>query len=163
MNREMEKEKVYIRKVKKADTPIIEVWLNKEYIKKWYGKPDEWLEEINNVKGEYNWINHYVVEYKNVLIGFCQYFDCSRTSKGFEWDNESIGTFGIDYFIGEERYLNKGLASIIIQKLKELIITTESPKQIIADPVAENIVSIKLLEKNGFILDELTGLYKLAL
>jgi len=153
---------IFIRKFDNADMPLIKSWLNKDYIKKWYGEPQEWLVEIKNVRGEYDWLNHFIVEYDGVSLGFCQYYDCSKTPKGFEWDNEPLGTFAIDYLIGEEQFLNKGLGRVIIQKLIELIIAKETPKQIIADPVKENLISIKLLERNGFVLDEVTGLYKFA-
>ncbi|SHN70102.1 GNAT family N-acetyltransferase [Desulfovibrio litoralis] len=156
------KERVFILKVDNNEIPTIEVWLKKEHIKKWYGDPQEWLEEIKDISGEYGWLNHYIIQYENIPIGFCQYYDCSKTPKGFEWDNEPPGTFAIDYFIGEVQFLNKGLGSVIIQKLNDLIISKENPKQIIADPVKENLISIKLLEKNGFTLDELTGLYKIT-
>ena len=153
---------IFIREFDNADMLFIKSWLNKDYIKKWYGEPREWLDEIENISGEYDWLNHFIVEYDGVPLGFCQYYDCSKTPKGFEWDNEPLGTFAIDYLIGEEEFLNKGLGSVIIQKLNELIILKENPKQIIADPVKENLISIKLLERNGFILDVVTGLYKLA-
>ena len=160
MNDSITIKNVFIRELDNADMPFIKSWLKKDYIKKWCGEPQEWFDEIENVRGEYDWLNHFIVEYDGVPFGFCQYYDCSKTPKGFEWDNEPLGTFAIDYLIGEEQFLNKGLGSVIIQKLNELIIAKENPKQIIADPVKENLTSIKLLVRNGFVLDEATGLYK---
>ena len=163
MNNEVNRERIVLRQVTASDMPIIEMWLNKEYIRQWYGEPKEWIDEINNVNGEFSWLNHYIAAYENSPFGFCQYYDCSKTPEGFDWDNEPLGTFAIDYMIGEEALLGKGLGSVIIQKLIELIAQKEDPVQIIADPVKENIKSIKLLEKNGFALDNTTGLYKLRL
>ena len=103
------------------------------------------------------------MEVENKSIGFCQYFDCSKAPKGSEWDGEPLGTFAIDYLIGEENFLGKGFGTVIIQELIELILEIEDPIQIIADPVKENLKSIKLLEKNSFILDDITGLFKVVL
>jgi len=64
--------------------------------------------------------------------------------------------------IGEEAFLGKGLGSVMIQLLMDLIKTKENPNQIFADPVKENTASIKLLEKNGFALDKATELYKIS-
>ena len=89
-----------LRQVVTSDFPLIKKWLHKDYIKSWYGEPEEWMDEIKNESGEFEWLNHYIVELEN-------------------------------------------------------------PVQIIADPVKENVKSIRLLEKKGFILDEATGLYKL--
>lgn len=161
MSEIVDKNMLSLRPVNKQDLPTIEVWLNKDYIKKWYGEPEEWLSEIRNDSGDFDWLNHYMVLYKDMPIGFCQYYDCSKTPEGFEWDSEPQGTFCIDYLIGEELFLKKGLGSVIIQQLCDLIRTLENPVQIIADPVPENIDSIKLLERNGFTLDSITGLYKI--
>ena len=152
---------VTLRESNSNDISIIEVWLNKDYIKKWYGDPKEWLDEIQNVSGDFGWLNHYIAEYEGIPFGFCQYYDCGKTPKGYEWDNEPPGTFGIDYMIGEEAFLGRGLGSIMIKKLIDLIISKENPTQIFADPAKENAASIKLMEKNGFTLDEATGLYKI--
>lgn len=161
MTNSIDRNLITLRQATKKDFPIIEVWLNKEYIKKWYGEPEEWLAEIRNDSGEFDWLNHYIVVYENIPIGFCQYYDCSKTPDGFEWDNEPPGTFAIDYLIGEERYLKKGLGSVIIQKLCQLISTREKALRFVADPVPENTDSIKLLGRNGFALDLTTGLYRL--
>lgn len=152
-----------LRRANASDLPMLEVWLNKDYIKQWYGAPEEWIEEIRNRDGKFDWLNHYIVEVDNKSIGFCQYFDCSKAPKGFEWDGEPLGTFAIDYLIGEEIFLGKGFGTVIIQELIELILENEDPIQIIADPVKENLKSIKLLEKNSFILDDITGLFKVVL
>ncbi|MBF4695256.1 GNAT family N-acetyltransferase [Fusibacter ferrireducens] len=161
MVKSVDKKKLSLRPVNKQDFSTIEVWLNKDYIKKWYGEPSEWMLEIRNDSGNFDWLNHYIVLYQDMPIGFCQYYDCSKTSAGFEWDSEPQGTFCIDYLIGQDAFLKKGLGSVIVQQLCRLVCTLEDPVQIIADPVPENIDSIKLLEKNGFTLDPITGLYKI--
>lgn len=161
MNNIFKKNMISLRSSNKYDFPILEAWLNKEYIKKWYGEPEEWMREIRNDSGEFGWLNHYIVMYEDTPIGFCQYYDCAQTPEGFEWDNEPQGTFAIDYLIGEENYLKKGLGSVIVQELCRLISKLEEPVQFVADPVPQNTDSIKLLERNGFTLDSTTGLYKL--
>lgn len=161
LNNNIEKNMLSLRMASKDDLSIIKVWLNKEYIKKWYGEPEEWLAEIRNDSGQFGWLNHYIVMYADTAIGFCQYYDCSQTPKGFEWDDKPKGTFAIDYLIGEEYYLKKGLGSVIIEQLCQVIKAQEKVIQYVADPVTENANSIRLLERNGFILDLKTGLYKL--
>jgi len=156
-------ENVVIREFKKCDVAVFEEWLYKDYIKQWFGDPKEWLDEVNNDDGKFDWINHFIVEYDSAPIGFCQYFDCKNAPEGFGWEKEPPGTFSIDYLIGEEAFLRKGIGSVIIQKLIALITARENPKSIIADPVKENKDSIKLLEKNGFTFDETSGFHKIAI
>lgn len=48
MNNIFDKNMISLRPSNKYDFPILEAWLNKEYIKKWYGEPEEWMREIRN-------------------------------------------------------------------------------------------------------------------
>lgn len=155
--------KITIREMYELDIPLIQDWLNKEHIRKWFGDPQEWYNEICDCEGKFSWIVHFIVEYNDEPIGFCQYYDCSKTGKGYAWDNEPIGTFGIDYLIGNEQFLGRGLGNKIVKRLNEIVIDKETPTQIIADPIKENIASIKVLENNGFYYDKLTKLYKFLL
>jgi RimJ/RimL family protein N-acetyltransferase len=76
-----------------------------------------------------------------------------------EWPNEPKGTVGIDYLIGDKKYLGKGLGTGIVRLFIEYIQSLNKYDFIIADPVKENIASIKVLIKNGFELQD-NGLYK---
>lgn len=156
----MGREDLKLRKMNNQDIPLVEKWLNKKHVRKWFGDPGEWLNEIYNREGQYDWINHYIIEYEDKPMGFCQYYDCSKTGEGYGWDNESEGTFGIDYLIGNEEFLGKGIGKQIVNKLTQMVIENENPTQIIADPLEGNSVSRKVLEYNDYFWDDLKGLYK---
>jgi len=154
---------VFFTLTEDADIKLVKAWLYKDHIQKWYGDPCEWLAELNDLSGRFGWITHCIIEYNFEPIGFCQYYDCSKTGSGYSWDHEPQGTFGIDYFIGEERYLGKGLGSSVVKIVGQQVIKTESVVQLIADPVPENIKSIRVLAKNGYVFCAATGLYKLEI
>lgn len=160
---DVKSEHLSIRAMENADIKLVKDWLYKEHIRKWYGDPCEWLEEIYDQKGHFVWITHCIIEYNYEPIGFCQYYDCSKTGSGFSWDNEPKGTFGIDYFIGEERYLGKGLGRCVVKLIGQQVMKNEFAIQLIADPVQENIKSIRVLEKNGYDFSATTKLYKLPI
>ena len=145
------------------DLIIYEKWLRKDYMLKWYKNADDWLYEAKNRHDKFNWITMFIIYHNNNPIGFCQYYDCSKTGNGYSWDNEPQGTFGIDYCIGEERYLGQGLACYIIKLIGQQVLRNEIAIQLIADPVLENSNSIRALEKNGYVFCAATGLYKLAM
>lgn len=148
--------KVALRPLIKSDFALVETWLNKDYIKKWLGDPEEWMAEIRNENGEHSYYTHFIVMYADISFGYCQYYDASKTPKGYEWDNEH----GIGYFIGEENCLNKGLGDYIVQTVCQYAIEEVDPVQLFADPSLENVKSIRLLERNGFTFDLMTRLYK---
>ena len=128
---------------------LVDRWLRKEYIKKWLGSAEDWLTEIRNETGEFDYIHHFIVLLDDKPIGFCQYYVCEKTVKKYPWEHEPAGTFGIDYFIGEETYLKKGFGNMLIKALVIHIMSHEQARRIIADPVPENQVSIAVLEKTA--------------
>ncbi len=155
----MEENPITIKPIRDKDIPLVVKWLEKEYIKKWLGEKEDWLNEINQRNGEYNFLKHYIVYYNNIRIGYCMYADCyhlkNLEEKGhnfmelYEDVPQQNHTYETGYFIGEEEYLNRGIAKVIIQILEEKIVQSGG-KEIAADPSEENIISIKALLSSGF-------------
>jgi RimJ/RimL family protein N-acetyltransferase len=136
-------------KIIDEDIILIEQWLQKEYIKKWYDPIDEWINEIKNRNGEYSFIKHFIVKIDSLRIGFCQYYDCFDAQESWYKISKQKHTYSIDYLIGEENYLHKGYGKEIIRQLIEKV-KTEGGKEIIVQPDTENVKSHKVLLANGF-------------
>jgi len=141
------------------DFYLFEIWLDKDYIFKWFCpngvlEKEDWYNEVKNSNGSFNHMKHFIVLYDNIKIGFCFYFDLhfeqDYTQKQYNIFVEKNNAFEIGYLIGEEEYLRKGIGKIIIQKLEEKILEIGG-KEIFADPLAGNIPSIKTLLSNGFV------------
>ena len=148
-----------IREYKQEDIDILKDWLNRNHIKKFFGNPSDWINEITeNLTAD--WITYFIVE-NPLPIGFLQYYETDIAPQG-DWSGEPIGTVGIDYFIGEEKNVGKGYGAKIIGLLIDVISSKNEYDYIIADPIADNIASVKVLEKNGFI-QQSNGLYSLCL
>jgi len=149
----MRKNSLTLNPVEDSDICILNKWLNKEHVLKWYHDADEWMYEIKERNGEFSFLTHYIVSVDGLPIGFCQHYDCFDAKE--EWyDIEQAGrTFSIDYFIGEEAYLKKGYGKAIVKELVSVILNTKNPDAIIVLPEDENIASIKSLLSNGFKFD----------
>jgi RimJ/RimL family protein N-acetyltransferase len=147
---------IKIRKFRLEDIDLLKIWLEQDYIRKFWGEPQHWISEITkNIDAD--WVKYFIVEC-NHPIGFLQYYEADKAPVG-EWSNEPKGTVGIDYLIGDKKYLGKGLGTGIVRLFIEYIQSLNKYDFIIADPVKENIASIKVLIKNGFELQD-NGLYK---
>lgn len=151
-----------LRTIKNEDVVIVKKWLEKEHVAKWFGDVSEWLYEIEHRKDEFNFIQHFIAEKDGIAVGFCQYYDWK---KAFEEDNEPDGTYGIDYMIGEEQFLRKGLGKELVKLICDKVIEDKpNAIQLIADPTIEekniNTTSIKVLESNGFKYDTIATVYK---
>lgn len=152
---------IKLRPFQPEDIEHLKIWLNKDYIKDFFGEPEEWITEIVDNSLGLDWVYYYIVEYNNAPIGFTQYYETHKAPDG-DWSSEPEGTVGIDYLIGDESLLSKGLGYLIIQTLIDEIKLKEKYKYIIADPNLNNIASIKVLEKNGFEFKN-KGLYRLII
>nr|WP_319571010.1 GNAT family N-acetyltransferase [uncultured Draconibacterium sp.] len=149
-----------IRDFKIEDLSTLKIWLEQDYISRFWGNIQEWIDEITE-NLDADWVKCFIVEHNDKPIGFLQYYETDNAPPG-DWSSESVGTVGIDYLIGNRNYIGKGYGSKIVQLLVELIKSKNEYDYIIADPVKENLASIKTLENNDFYLSE-NGLYKLDL
>lgn len=154
-----------LRVLKDVDINLVQSWLSQDYIKKWFGDPIEWLEEIKGRNNKYSFIHHFIMEKCNKPIGFCQYYDYNQLPFEVMDQEEPDGTYGIDYLIGEKSSLGKGIGKCIVKLICDKAMEENGNIfQIVADPTIEegriNIASIKVLEANQFHYDENAKLYK---
>lgn len=148
--------KLVLRPLSDSDINMFTSWLNKDYIKKWYLDPEDWLTEINGRHSRYAWIHHFIVMDGKTPIGFCQYYDCYNANDIEDWYDvvEQGDTYSIDYLIGNESYLGKGYGKLIVKLLTETIQTVEHANRIIVQPDIENYPSNRVLMANGYVYDE---------
>lgn len=143
------------RLLKDADIPLVATWLNREHVKKWYEIPhlgitiDDWLFEISERYGEFKWLTHLIVLWQGCPIGLCQYYKCTDSDEDFGTLPLS-GSYGIDYFIGEERCLKKGLGKKLVSALVKEIFSFPDAERVTADIDKNNIASEKTLLSCGF-------------
>lgn len=155
----IKKDEITLKPLTDKDIWLFESWLDKEYIKKWFGDKEDWLNEINERNGTYSFLKHFIVYHNDRKIGYCLYGDCfyikELEEKGHDFKSlygdvaEENHTYEIGFLIGEQKYLNKGIGKIIIQILEAKIVEIGG-KEIASDPDEENIISIKTLLGNGF-------------
>ena len=150
-----------------GDLQLLDKWLHKEYVKKWFEVPDictidDWLHEVKNRKGEFKWLSYFIVLWEDSPIGFCTYYKCVDAKEDWYGDISLDGVYSIDYLIGEEDCLGKGLGKEIIAKLVAMIFFHEDAKKIIVQPDKNNKASCNVLLSNGFIFDESSNIYAIA-
>lgn len=139
-----------LRPFYEKDFIIMETWLNKDHVKQFYGDSKEWMDEISeNLNIQDNWACYFIVEFDRKPIGFAQYYDTHKAPEG-NWSAAPLETAGIDYMIGEEEFLGKGLGTKVVRAIVDQVCLLNQYSHIIADPISENVASIAVLTKNGF-------------
>jgi len=150
-----------LRRVEDSDIEQLKIWLNKDYILKWYHDADEWLDEIKERNGLFGFLNHFIVMKENTSIGFAQYYDCFDAQEDWYSINRANELFSMDYLIGEEEYLRKGYGKVIIKLLIDKILEQSPNAGIVVQPENENTASCKALLSNGFVYDKEKDYYSL--
>jgi RimJ/RimL family protein N-acetyltransferase len=125
------------------DFPLLLDWLSRPHVREWWNDGDDTLEKVARHYGETEvglgrFILLEVNEGDEKPIGYFQHY----LAPG--------GAIGIDQFIGEEAYINRGVGRQAIRLFVELILREHKPASIILDPAPENKRAIRCYEKAGF-------------
>lgn len=148
-----------LRLLEDSDIPMVEAWLNKEHVKRWYEIPhlgvtiEDWMNEIKERNGEFHWLTYLIVMWQGAPIGLCLYYRCEESEEDFG-TLPLIGTYGIDYLIGEESCLGRGLGKNMVSLLVDKIFAFPDAFRITADIDENNKASERTLLSCGFALAE---------
>lgn len=159
-----------LRLLNDEDISLVKIWLNKEHVKKWYEIPhlgvsiNDWIYELEERGGEFKWLTHLIVLWEGRPIGLCQYYKC-EDSKDEDFGSLPIaGSYGIDYLIGEETFLGKGLGKEMIASLVDMVSSFPDARSVTADIDRANKASERTLLSCGFeLLDAERSRYVLYL
>jgi RimJ/RimL family protein N-acetyltransferase len=150
--------KITFRKLTETDLLLMHRWLNTPHVSQWWevdGKRNPDYEEV---------IKHYVprfqssdptksyiVVYNETPVAFIQSGLVADNLQYKEALGLGIDTVGIDIFIGEEKYIHKGLGSLIIKAfLRNIVFKVYNVDVCSIDPEPENKIAIRAYEKSGF-------------
>ena len=139
------------------DVPLVEIWLNKEHVKRWYEIPrlgitiDDWMLEIYERNRKFKWLTYLIALWQGQPIGLCQYYKSVDSDENFG-SLPLEGSFGIDYLIGDETYLGKGLGKRMVRSLVDKIFSFPDAQRVTANIDKDNRVSQKTLLSCGFSL-----------
>ncbi|MGC6768562.1 GNAT family N-acetyltransferase [Enterococcus sp. LJL51] len=142
------------------DICLFESWMKKEHVARWYHDPEDWLLEVRERREAFSFLHHFIVEHNDQPIGFCQYYQFSESGETWHGSEQLEGTFSIDYMIGEDAYLGRGIGKQIVVLLTDTVFQSENAERIIVQPEPENLGSCGVLLANGYTFDKTNELYK---
>ena len=152
-----------IRPMKAADLDLFKKWLYTPHVAKWYHDPLDWISEIEQQDGLFRWIHHFIVEYNDNPIGFCQYYACAESNELWNGYTDMGGSYSIDYMIGEVDYIGQGFGKKIVLALIDFIKHHNDAKRIVVQPETENKASCGVLLSCGFTYDNEKDIYVFTL
>lgn len=140
--------------VTKADLPLLFEWFAQPYIEKLWKEPKEYatfeakyLKDIASKR-----IIPFIGYIQDEPVAFIQYHHTDEIDRGLAPEaNIPVDSVGIDLFIGNPDYLNKGYGTKLLQEFMVFVKGLEPQCQaIIIDPATDNDRAIACYKKVGF-------------
>ena len=125
------------------DYPLLLEWLSREHVRQWWDDGEDTLEKValhygEEEEGLERFILVEALEGVEKPIGYFQHYRAPG------------GVIGIDQFIGEVDYVNRGVGTEAVGMFVEMITREHEPSGIILDPSPDNKRAIRCYEKVGF-------------
>lgn len=144
-----------VRQLTNQDAPLLVKWLSDPRVLEFYEGRDR-PHDLELVRKHFyedrDTIRQNIIQYNGKDIGYIQYYPITKEERevyGYKDDREII--YGMDQFIGEVEYWNKGIGTQLIKAMTEYLITKDGVQKIVMDPQAWNHRALRCYEKCGFI------------
>jgi aminoglycoside 6'-N-acetyltransferase len=144
---------VTLRPMRVDDLALVERWLGEPHVARWYLTGSSLEAELADIRlslAEGSETHMLVVVHDGEPVGWCQWYPCAVDP---EWAAElgaQPGDVGVDYAIGDPARVGRGVGTELIAVLVALVRTARPGCGVMADPEADNSVSRRVLERNGF-------------
>jgi aminoglycoside 6'-N-acetyltransferase len=145
---------VTFRPLARADLPRVAAWQARPHVARWWRDPPNLasiIREYEPVLDGRDPTEAFVVELDGEPVGFIQrYLLADNPDWAAAIGIEDDGA-GIDYYIGEESLIGRGLGSRVIAEFAEdMFVRYPSITIVVAAPQQDNVASWRALEKAGF-------------
>ena len=148
------REKLLVRTLRDEDKYHLAKWLSDPEILRYYeGRDNPFdVEKVEKVFFEEDdEVTACLVEYDDKPIGYIQFYEVEEEERfTYGYDNKTEIIYGMDQFIGESDYWNKGIGTELVRTMVEYLIDKKGADRIVMDPQTWNERAIRCYEKCGF-------------
>ncbi|GAA3406028.1 GNAT family N-acetyltransferase [Paenibacillus hodogayensis] len=93
-----------------------------------------------------------IVQYNEEAIGYMQFYVVEEEERqAYGYEGFAGNLYGMDQFIGETPYWNKGIGTALIAFAANYLMTSKQADKIVMDPQAWNARALRAYEKCGFV------------
>ncbi|KMJ60464.1 2-aminoglycoside phosphotransferase [Bacillus sp. LL01] len=147
-------EDLLIRELHQAnDENQIYKWLSDPKVLEFYEGRDVTF-KMEDVKRKFfnreDEITRCMIVYQGKDIGYIQFYPINTDTSNLAEYQEIEGVYGLDQFIGESKFWNKGIGTLLVSSMVNYLFTEKMAARIIMDPMTTNERAIKCYEKCGF-------------
>lgn len=149
-----QEQELSIRKLDDRDADLLLKWLTDPEVLKYYGGRDRPY-DMDLVHQHFYDKNveetRCIILYGESEIGYIQFYEIDNEEKEkFGYQDFKDKIYGMDQFIGETPYWNKGIGTQLIKETVKYLSNHKNAVKVIMDPQAWNSRALRVYEKNGF-------------
>lgn len=144
---------VSVRPIRRTDGELLLRWMNDPEVLRYYeGRDHAFTEEqVRESFLEDCAESRHIVEYEGVPIGYIQIYRLDEEGfSAYEYPPVEGTVYGIDQFIGEPAYWNRGIGRTFLKMVLGELIGQRGAEAVILDPHADNTRAIRCYEACGF-------------
>lgn len=147
-------DRVAIRELIVDDKILMAKWLSNPEVLQFYegrDRPLDLAQVEEDFYGDADDETRCLIQYDELPIGYVQFYpvgDEERRAYGYSDPSEVI--YGMDQFIGEPVYWNKGIGTQLVEMVVTYLLNERKADRIVMDPQTWNERAIRCYEKCGF-------------
>lgn len=152
----LQTEEMTIRTLTGEDQPILVKWLNDLQVLEYYEGRDrphtlEMVQEHFYQEEEDEDVTRCIIEHRGQPIGYIQFYIVDeQTREEYTLDTKEEIIYGMDQFIGEVDYWNRGFGKMFVSSMAKYLTEKKQADRIWMDPQAWNARAIACYERSGF-------------
>lgn len=144
------KQDIEFRNLQKSDCHILHTWLQESHVREFWDDGHRTVEQALAYYYREDGVNRFLFLINNSLAGYIQSYDVNGLYNEYKKFSKANGkTVGVDFFIGDKKFLGKSLAKKIMQKFIEH--HCNDVNRVIVDPDPNNSKAIHVYQTCGFI------------
>ena len=150
----IENKNLRVRALVESDKTLMAKWLSNPEILQYYEGRDSPF-DVEKVKREFfddeDDAIRCLIEFEETPIGYVQFYEIDgEERKLYGYADTKDVIYGMDQFIGEVSYWNKGIGTMLVSTVTKYLICGKRADRIVMDPRVQNERAIHCYGKCGF-------------
>ncbi len=150
----IQNERLTIRELVDADKSLLVKWLSDPEVLRFYegrDRPLDLAQVEEDFYGEAEDETRCLILFDGDPIGYVQFYPVGyKERKMYGYSDPLEILYGMDQFIGEPAYWNKGIGTQLVEMIVAYLLTEKNAERIVMDPQTWNERAIRCYEKCGF-------------
>ena len=152
-------DKIRIRTMVPDDSAVLLKWMTDMRVLEFYeGRDKRYTEELiyqdffeEDSEDDNGAAMKVILEYEGDSIGYGQIYPITDEGcEEYEYDNRNETVYGMDQFIGEPDYWDRGIGTEYLKLVLQFLREEKQADAVIMDPHQDNVRAIKCYQKAGF-------------